>query len=156
MQVELIEDAPVLIPNKEHKNFTHSNTILAKGTTLDGNKIEVKGKRKGEDFTYRLFATDNKQLIYLNKTKPTMKATEVTLGADGATPTVVTMPKAGELFTTHTVIGMLIGAGAAYMYAKKSKSDKTKTMLYVGGGAVAGFFAGRFIERKKILVKNSK
>jgi hypothetical protein len=32
----VIEDTKTLVPNKEHKNFTESDTIVPKGTKVDG------------------------------------------------------------------------------------------------------------------------
>ena len=37
MKCEVIEDAIVKLPNKEHKNFTDSKEVIAKGTIIDGN-----------------------------------------------------------------------------------------------------------------------
>ena len=62
-----IEDAPILIPNKEHSNFTQSNAVIDKGTLIEGNELFINGKRRGEDFTYKLFRTKDNNLIHLKK-----------------------------------------------------------------------------------------
>ena len=57
MLVEIIEDAPILLPNKEHKNFTKSESILPKGTLVEGDFKNVSGLRRGNPFNYRVFTT---------------------------------------------------------------------------------------------------
>jgi len=65
MRAILTQDANILIPNQEHLNFTESGDVLPKGTIVFGEEKLVEGKRRGEKFTFRLFLTNNKQLIYL-------------------------------------------------------------------------------------------
>ena len=65
--VTLVNDAPVLIPNKAHSNFTKSDEILKKGSIVKGDEIFINGKRRGEDFTYRLFRTTDGKLIYTKR-----------------------------------------------------------------------------------------
>lgn len=163
MKAVVIEDAPILIPNKEHSNFTQSNRIIKKDTIVEGNELLINGKRRGEDFTYKLFRTNNNNLIHLKKTKP-MNVTEVTLGANGErtapssspSPTVVKMPPTTNLLTTTTIIGGIIGGVAGMMYAKKKGFESSKRTLYIGGGALVGYLVSRYMERNKIIVKPSK
>jgi hypothetical protein len=165
MQVIVTENAPILIPNKEHNNFTTSNSYIKEGTILEGNSIEVKGKRRGEDFTYKLFATDNKQLIHLKKTQP-MNVREVTLGANGSrkqevpretpSPTVVSVPTKGTMFTNTTIAGSIIGVIAGYVYSKNKNFNTNKRNMYTVLGGVVGFAVSRYMERSKLLVKPSK
>ena len=68
MTAEVIEDAPVLVPNKEHANFTRTEIVIPAGTKIEGEVKIIKGKRRGEPFTYRLFCTNDNQYIYLKKT----------------------------------------------------------------------------------------
>lgn len=157
MQFEVIEDAYVLIPNKEHQNFTQTEKLIGKGTILEGEPKTVKGKRRGEDFNYKLFKTNNNEFIHLKKTKP-MTTTEVTLGADASlTPTVVSVPSAKKLLTPTIVVVTLIGAGAGYYYAKNKNFDNKKRNMFIVGGALLGFFGAKYYEKRKgILVKPSK
>ena len=46
MKVEIIEDANVLIPNKEHENFTEGKEVLKRGTIINGEAKLIKGKRR--------------------------------------------------------------------------------------------------------------
>lgn len=158
-----IEDAPILVPNKSHSNFTKSSEVIEKGRIVKGNPININGKRKGEDFTYRLFQTDTNKLIHLNKVKP-MNVTEVVLGADsttqqqttgGAKPTVIKMPYNDVLFTKKTITGSLVGAGVGYLYAQYKKAEPRKRNMFIGIGAVVGFAVSRYMEKRKIIVRPS-
>jgi hypothetical protein len=153
MQVYTIEDAPVLVPNKEHENFTRSRLVIPAGTELVGEPKNVDGKRRGEPFTYRLFYTNDNQIIHLKKVKP-MPTTQVYLGADAKqTPTIVDVPPR-QLFTTNTIIGAAIGGFVGNYIAKRNSYNKN---LYMLGGAVAGFFVARYLQgRKSIKVVKSK
>jgi hypothetical protein len=163
MKVTVTEDTRVLIPNQEHKNFTDSREVVKKDTILDGDEKLIQGKRRGEDFVYRLFSfkdsADNKyKLIYIKKTKP-METTEVTLGADSAvSDTIVKIPSAKALFTKNVVLGTLIGAGAGFGVAKYRKvEEKKKLIMYTIGGAVVGFAIAKYMEKRKaISVKAAK
>jgi hypothetical protein len=66
-KVVVIEDAKILIPNKDHFNFTESSRVIKANTILQGDAKYIRGKRRGEDFLYRLFATSDNKIIYLNK-----------------------------------------------------------------------------------------
>jgi hypothetical protein len=157
MKAEIIEDASILVPNKEHENFTESKDILRKGTVVNGEEKLIKGKRRGEAFTYRLFLTDNQQLIYLKKIKP-MEVTEVTLGADSSqTPTVVKVPDGKKLFTKNVIIGTLIGAAAGFGFSKYKKYDKKKMAIATVVGAAIGFGVAKVYEKRKMVtIKTSK
>jgi len=157
-----IEDAPILIPNKEHSNFTQSNKVIGKGTLIEGNELFINGKRRGEDFTYKLFRTKDNNLIHLKKIKP-MNVTEVTLGATGErmsgptpSPTVINMPPSSKLLTTTTIVGGIIGGLAGMLYANKKGFESSKKTLYIGGGALLGYLVSHYMERNKIIVKPSK
>jgi len=147
MKVELIEDAEVLIPNLEHHNFTESDKIIKKGTQLDGDIKLVEGKRRGLKFTYKLFATKDKQLIYFKKIKP-MEVTEVTLGADAQqSATVVNIPMHKRIFTKNAVIYGLIGAGIGFGFSKYKKYKGGKTAMVTSVVAVAGFLFGTYVDK---------
>ncbi len=157
MRAILTQDANILIPNQEHLNFTESGDVLPKGTIVFGEEKLVEGKRRGEKFTFRLFLTNNKQLIYLKNIKP-MEVTEVTLGADSSkTPTVVTVPEGKKLFTKNVIIYTLIGAGAGFGFSKYKKHDNKKMAMFTVGGAVVGFAIAKWLEKRKaVTVKPSK
>jgi hypothetical protein len=157
MQIEVIEDAYILTPNKEHKNFTRTEKLIEKGTILDGEPKTILGQRRGEEFQYKMFLTNDKELIHLNKTKP-MRTTEVTLGADATqSPTVVNVPAGKKLLTPMVIGGTLIGAGAGYYYANSKNFDSKKRNMFIVGGAVLGFFGAKYFEKTKgISVKPSK
>ncbi|HRH53153.1 MAG TPA: glycine zipper 2TM domain-containing protein [Chitinophagales bacterium] len=157
MHVELIDDTPVLVPNKEHQNFTRTATILPKGLLLEGEPITVSGKRRGEPFDYKLFYTKDYKFIHIKKTNPVKNISntrEVYLGADNKqSATVVDLPSR-NLFTTYTVVGAVAGAAIGNYIAKKRGGNKNYYML---AGAVAGFFAGRYAQgNRNIFVKKSK
>jgi len=78
MRATIIEDATTLIPNKDHRNFTETGVLIPKGTEVEGEIKNISGLRRGKPFVYRLFLTNKKQFIFLNKIKPNMEATEVT------------------------------------------------------------------------------
>lgn len=149
------ENCKVLIPNKEHKNFTETNEVIPVGTSLDGNLVEIKGKRKGEDFTYKLFITPDEKIIYPKYLN--MEATEVKLGADSAqTPTVVNMTPV-ENFNKAKLIYIAVGGAVGYGYARYKKEDWKKSLMYTVGGAILGFGLTYVIDRnRKIDVTPSK
>ena len=66
-QVEVIKDADILIPNKTHENFTATDEIIPRGEKLKGIEKLIEGKRRGKPYTYKLFITDNDEIIYNNQ-----------------------------------------------------------------------------------------
>jgi len=157
MQAEVIEEAFVLTPNKDHQNFTETSETIKKGTRVTGKQTLVQGLRRGQPFTYKLFLTDNQKFIYLNKIQP-MTTTEVTLGADSKqSATVVNIPAKKKFFDKNTIIGSLVGAGVGFAFAKKKGYDKKKTLMVTAGFAVGGYLIGWYIEnRNPINIKPSK
>lgn len=155
MKVVACNDIPVLIPNNEHKNFTETDVIIPKGTTVSGEFKTIKGLRKGEPFTYRLFYTNKNQIIYTKNIKPvTMEKTEVTLSAEGQEKpsAIISIPK--NYFDKNAMYGALLGAAAGFGFAHyKQKSVKQK-LLFTCLGAVAGVVAAKVvIKAKSITVK---
>src|ERR1035437_9598666 len=157
MKAIVTQDAHILTPNKEHQNFTTTNEILEAETKIEGRPTIVKGLRKGQPFDYKLFLTDKKQYIRLNKIKP-KEVTEVTLGADAAqSPTVVTLPAAKHFFNKGDLIGVGIGAAVGFGYAKYKKLEHKKIAIYALIGGAIGFFVGKYVEKRKaIAVATSK
>ena len=154
MKVTLIDKAQILIPNKEHKNFTSSGKFIEAGTILEGEPKIVQGLRKGENFSYRLFVINDGNIIHLNKIKP-MEKTEVYLGADAAqSATVIKMPNESNL-GMRPVLGTIIGAVAGYYYAKKKNQSKLMMFTLIGG--VVGFAAGKYLQGTgNVFFKKSK
>jgi hypothetical protein len=153
MEAFLIEDAKILVPNKEHKNFTETSGEIPKGTTVNGEFKSIKGLRRGEPFSYRVFITNNGEIIYSNKLKQ-MEATEVTLGADSSqSPTRVNMLPA-ETFKTDRLIVALAGAIGGVYYARK-KGKKPMKFAVIGG--LAGYAAvWAFDKTKSVTVTPSR
>jgi hypothetical protein len=156
MTVEVIQDALVLLPNREHENFTITEQKILKGTILNGKEIQIQGKRRGEPFTYRLFQTNNRQLIHLNKIKP-MTTTEITLGADAApSATKVNLPSVSNI-GIRPILGTIVGLGLAYFYSKKQGFEGNKKYIHWAIGGVAGFAVGKYLQSKRdVTVKPSK
>lgn len=155
MKVITCSDVPVLIPNEEHKNFTESEVVIPKGTTLIGEYKQIIGLRKGQQFTYRLFYTTKDQIIYTKNIKPvTMETTEVTLSAEGQEKpsAIINIPK--NYFDKNAMYGALLGAAAGFGFAHyKQKSAKQK-LLFTCLGAVAGIVTAKVvIKAKSITVK---
>ena len=153
----ITEDTKTLIPNKEHKNFTETTTIIPKGTTVEGEMKSIQGKRKGEDFLYRVFFTNDGHIIFQNKITNLMPTTEVTLGADASrSPTLINL-KPAEIFNKLKFTGAVVGAISGFAYAKYQKHDMRKSAMYIGAGAVIGYAVAYVIDtRKKATVEPSK
>ena len=142
MQVEVIEDARVLVPNKEHENFTATDIVIPKGNILEGEVQVINGKRRGEPFTYKLFYTTDKQYIHIKKTKP-MATTQVYLGADAQqTPTIVDVPQR-KLFTTQNIVGAIAGYFIGTYYS--NRYGKGRPQFYGLAGAVGGLLIARYL-----------
>ena len=153
----VIEQAHVLVPNKEHQNFTRTRETLPVGEKIVGTFKSIKGKRRGEDFSYRVFITNNGEIIYSNKIKEEMKPTEVYLGADSAkTPTTVDLVPA-ETFKATRLIGALAGGVGAYIYCKNRKMDKARCKTLAALGAALGYAAVYcFDKTKSVTVTQSR
>jgi len=154
MRATVIENAAILIPNAEHKNFTDSGNIIEQSTVIEGQPKLIKGLRKGIEFTYRLFITDDNKIIHINKIRP-MDKTEVYLGADASpSPTLVKFPNESNT-GMKPVIGIAIGAILGYMIAKKKYPSKLMTITAIGG--VMGFGIGKYLQGTgSIKLKTSK
>jgi hypothetical protein len=150
------QDSKILIPNKEHKNFVETNLIIPKGTEISGDVKVIDGLRRGAPFTYRLFETNNNELLFLKNIEP-MNTREITLGANGdVTPTVVDLLPA-ESFNRTKKMGLVIGAIAGFGYAKYKKHDMKKVAMYIGVGAVAGYLGAYIFDySRKVVVTTSK
>lgn len=87
-----------------------------------------------------------------------MENTEVTLGADAQVQaTKVDIIPAENSRTMKNVIGSATGGVLGYAIAKKQGLNSTKTLLYAGVGAIAGFLIVKQLTKKQgIIVKSSK
>ena len=143
METALVQkSAKVLVPNKQHENFTETKEIIPEGTHLTGSFKSIAGKRRGEPFTYRVFIDTKGNIIYSNKVKKNdMKATDVYLGADSSqSPTKVDLIPA-ETFKTSRLVGLVAGGVGAYMYSKNKGYGKSKTMKFAILGSLLGYGA---------------
>ena len=145
MEAIVTEDVKILLPNKEHQNFSETQRVIKKGTKIYGEPRYILGKRRGEEFVYRLFQTNKKELIFLNKIQP-MEKTEVTLNASGneAQNKTIVNVSAGEIFSRNKIIGLFVGtmAGFAYSKYKQSGNHVYKSMAIgaaIGYGAVYAY-----------------
>lgn len=150
MKVVVNKDSKILIANNEHKNFTETDQILEEGTILNGNAINVKGLRRGEPFTYRLFITPKKEILYLNNITP-MNTTEVMLGADESVSSTKVNLIPAETFSRVKTIGLVAGALAGFAYAKYKKHDMKKVAMWIGAGALVGYATAYVIDRNKAI-----
>ena len=148
MKVVVQTDANVLMPNKQHQNFTDTGVVIPSGNILEGQIKKVNGLRRGKPFEYKIFLTDQNQFIYLNTVKP-MNVTEVKLGADSSqTPTIVNLTPA-ELFKKDKLMGIVLGGAAGFAYAKYKKHDMKKAAMYIGVGALVGLSAAFILDTRK-------
>lgn len=156
MEVTVTKDSKYLIPNATHQNFTESTEWVGEGVMLNGNFANIEGKRRGEPFTYKLFITEDKKILYQNSVEP-MKTIELTSGADSQrTPTFVNLTPA-ETFNKVKTMGLVLGAVAGFAYCKYKKCDTKKTVMYIFGGAVIGYTAAYVVDRnRKATVVSSK
>ncbi len=143
----VIEDARVLIPKQDHENFTETKERINKDTEITGTPKNIKGKRRGQDFVYRLFLTNDDKLIYLNKIKP-MEKTEVKMGADA---TIVNLKQ--NILAKPALLGAIAGAIGGFSYAKYKKMETKKAAIYAVVGAAIGFGIGKLIAHKAVITQ---
>lgn len=179
MKVTLIDDATILIPNKEHKNFTETGSAFQKGSELEGEVVSIQGKRRGEDFTYRLFKTNDNKLIFLNKTDmknrivklnfdgvPTetvklnfdgVPTEEIKISFDGVKPIIIDEDPNKSVFAKYSSTGVLLGSAVGFGIAKYKKMEVKKIVIFTVVGAIAGYFIGKQVDKRvPIVVKQSK
>lgn len=157
MKAVVLKDAKILIPNKEHKNFTDSGKIIEEDSIVIGEPKNISGLRRGEDFVYKLFLTNKNQLIHLNKIKP-MNTTEVTLGADAQVSATDVNLVPAEKANRMKWYGAVAGAVLGFAYAKYRKHDMKHIAKWIAIGSVAGFGAGYLVDmrKNKVVIKPSK
>lgn len=147
MEVTVIRDSKYLIPNQEHQNFTESNDIVGEGNILRGNYANIEGLRRGEPFTYKLFVTEDKRILYRNNVQP--MENEVTLGADSQRSSTVVDLIPAETFNKVKTMGLVAGAIAGFAYSKYKKHDLKRTSMFIFGGAIIGYASAYVIDRNR-------
>jgi len=156
MRAVTLTQAEILVPNRDHKNFTFNGQTIPEGTVIEGTEEMISGLRRGQPFIYRLFKTDKGQFIYLNQTQA-MPVTEVKLGADSAqTKTVIDMVPA-ETYSKVKLVSLIVGGAAGFAYAKYKKHDLKKSAIWIAIGAATGYAAGYIFDTKRnVVVQPSK
>jgi len=148
MEVTVIKDSKYLIPNAQHQNFTESNDVVGEGVMLKGNFANIEGLRRGEPFTYKLFITEDKNILYQNSVEP-MKTIELTSGADAQLKSTVVNLTPAETFSKVKTTGLVLGAVAGFAYCKYKKCDTRKTVMYIFAGALIGYASAYVIDRNR-------
>jgi hypothetical protein len=148
MEVTVIKDSKYLIPNAQHQNFTESNDVVGEGVMLKGNFANIEGLRRGEPFTYKLFITEDKNILYQNSVEP-MKTIELTSGADAQLKSTVVNLTPAETFSKVKTTGLVLGAVAGFAYCKYKKCDTIQTVMYIFAGAVIGYASAYVIDRNR-------
>jgi hypothetical protein len=151
MKAKVIADATILINNQEHKNFVETDKQIPKGTILEGERINIIGKRKGKEFTYRLFQDKDGILIYEKNIQPM----EVNLNANGEADTrVVNFPSVKNDTRTHAIISVASGI-LAYGIAKKMGKTGKQSLIIGGVSALLGYgIATQITKNQKITILN--
>jgi hypothetical protein len=156
MKATTTDNVAVLMPNVEHKNFTETTDVIEKGTILNGEFKNIEGLRRGQNFTYRMFVTDDNKILYSKSIQP-METTEVYLGADQSVTATKVDLKPAETFSKVKMIALISGGAAGYAYAKYQKQDNKKVAMYIAIGALLGYATGYYIDtNKSITVQKSK
>lgn len=159
VEVTLLQDSEILIPNKTHENFTSTRKVIPEGTILTGGYHIIKGKRRGEPFNYRLFKiAETNNYIKTKQTKPNqMEKTEVTLGADAQqSATQVNVPS-NKLADRTPIIAAIVGGIVGFGVAKAKKIEGNKKLALIAVMAFGSYFVGKMIvKRRGITVKASK
>jgi hypothetical protein len=152
MIVSTKEDTPILINNDGHFNFIETDKIIPKGTTLNGEYLNIIGKRKGKEFTYRLFKDKDGILVYEKKVQPM----EINLNANGVADTrVITLPNAKNDMRVHAVISVVAGV-IGYAVAKKMGKSSKVAMITGGIVAIAGYGVANYMTKNQIITFQNK
>lgn len=146
IQAVVLEDTKFLIPNKQHKNFTCSDEVVRKGSNVKGEFKQVSGLRRGEPFVYRLFGTEGGKFLYADKVQNPMAVTEVSLGVDGNVSAQKSIVSSPK---SKALLVMLGGAIAGFAYGKYKKAGKADLVKYSAVGAVGAYGIYFLIEKSK-------
>jgi len=142
IQAILIQDTNFLIPNKEHKNFTDSSESAKVGSILTGEFRNVNGLRKGKPFEYRLFFANNGKILYANCVKTESAPSEIISNADN-------LQAAPLKPTNQSLLVVLVGGIAGYLYGKQKKVDTNTLIKYIAVGSVGAYSIFYLITKNK-------
>jgi len=149
MLVVAKENSPILINNDEHKNFVETDKIIPKGTILEGNFTNIKGLRRGKEFTYRLFIDNDGIIVYKKNVEPMMKS-----NADGEAR-VISMPSV----KSRTMSTALISAGAgviAFAVAKRMQKTNKQAFMVAGITALIGYGLATYMRNSDPVVYSNQ
>jgi hypothetical protein len=149
MLVVAKENSPILINNDEHKNFVETDKIIPKGTILEGNFTNIKGLRRGNEFTYRLFIDNDGIIVYKKNVEPMMKS-----NADGEAR-VISMPSV----KSRTMSTALISAGAgviAFAVAKRMQKTNKQAFMVAGITALIGYGLATYMRNSDPVVYSNQ
>lgn len=151
MKAKILENAPILINNTEHKNFVETDKIIPAGTILEGERINIIGNRKGKEFIYRLFQDKDGIIIYEKYIEPM----EINLNANGEADTrVITLPSVKDDTRTHAIISVVAGV-LAYGVSKKMGNTGKCSLILGGASALLGYvIATQITKNQRITVQN--
>lgn len=152
MIVTTKNNTPILTNNNGHQNFVETDKIIPKGTVLQGEFINIIGKRKGKEFTYRLFKDKDGLYIYEKQVQPM----EVNLNANGIADTrIVTLPNAKNDVRTHAIISVVAGI-IGYAVAKKMGKSNKYALITGGLVAVAGYGVASYMTKNQVITFKTK
>jgi hypothetical protein len=164
---KVIRSNALLIPNKNHKNFTRSRETLQKDTIVKGFLIDINGERRGKPFVYKLLRLIEpkykRQYIFakavqLNSpiiSQPTAQPTvEKTVSADGNS-TFIKMTQNETNISIKNIIGATTGGVIGYALAKKQNKTSFKSIIiYTSIGSILGFLVAKnFFKKSGIIVQ---
>jgi hypothetical protein len=119
---------------------------------LQGEFINIIGKRKGKEFTYRLFKDKDGLYIYEKQVQPM----EVNLNANGIADTrIVTLPNAKNDVRTHAIISVVAGI-IGYAVAKKMGKSNKYSLITGGLVAAAGYGLASYMTKNKVITFKTK
>ena len=148
MIVSTIENATILVPNNEHKNFTETNEVIPASKTLVGEFKLISGLRRGKPFDYRIFTTDEGKVIYANTVSPQPKEFTTEPAKEPTAGKKLTISNRAILYTT-------LGGALGYVITRQTKqTDSFKTALYIIGGATLGYFLSTNFEPTTKTINN--
>ena len=152
---KVIRSNALLIPNKNHKNFTRSRETLQQGTIVKGFLIDIAGERRGKPFTYKL----------LRLIEPKYKRQYIFARAVELNTPIVSQPTVEKKLSKMTqnetnisiknIVGATTGGVIGYALAKKQNKTSFKSILiYTSIGSILGFLVAKnFFKKSGIIVQ---
>jgi len=145
-------NTPILIHNTEHRNFVETDKFIPSGTTLDGERINIIGNRKGKEFVYRLFKDKDEILIY----EKDIEAMEINLNENGEENTrVITFPSASKNTRTTAIISVIAGV-LAYGVSNKMGNTGKQSLIIAGVTALIGYGIANYVTNTKNIIISNK